>query len=413
MAQYSESVKNFERVRDYMREFYVYGFKSREDYTQKSARSYDDERRRLESWLGDHMSFKQTSSGKNVFISIDSRTSQHNPLYRAWKAKSFTDGDITLHFMLMDILPSESPTDSTGISIKDIMAKVDDYLTETGSDKTFDESTIRKKLKEYAIEGLVIAQKVGKNMLFSRTADHELPNRDLLDFFSETAPCGVIGSFLLDKREQTKSFFTFKHHYITSALDSEILCELFLAMSEKRMVTLTAVGRKKDKVKEHHAVPLKILESVQNGRQYLMAFVPSMNRIVSYRTDYIIDVKPEEVCPDFDNLREKLAGMRQHIWGVSTEGHSGERMEHVDFTVHYGDDEQFIHTRLEREKRCGTVDRIDGNTSRFSADVYDCGELVPWIRTFICRIEEIHFSDKELEDQFKKDIEEMYLLYNF
>ena len=412
MAQYSESVKNFERVRDYMREFYVYGFKSREDYTQKSARSYDDERRRLESWLGDHMSFKQTSSGKNVFISIDSRTSQHNPLYRAWKAKSFTDGDITLHFMLMDIILSKSPTDPTGISIKDIMAKVDDYLTETGSDKTFDESTIRKKLKEYVEEGLVIAQKAGKNMLYSRTDDDELPNRDLLDFFSETAPCGVIGSFLLDKGEQTKSLFTFKHHYITSALDSEILCELFLAMSEKRMVTLTAVGRKKDKIKEHHAVPLKILESVQNGRQYLMAFVPSMNRIVSYRTDYIIDVKPEEVCPDFDNLREKLAGMRQHIWGVSTEGHSGERMEHVDFTVHYGDDEQFIHTRLEREKRCGTVERIDGNTSRFSADVYDCGELVPWIRTFICRIEEIHFSDKELEDQFKKDIEEMYLLYN-
>lgn len=411
MAQYSESIKNFERVRDYMREFYVYGFKSREDYTQKSARSYDDERRRLESWLGDHMSFKQTSSGKNVFISIDSRTSQHNPLYRAWKAKSFTDGDITLHFMLMDILPSKRPTDLAGISIKDIMAKVDDYLTETGSDKTFDESTIRKKLKEYVEEGLVIAQKAGKNMLYSRTAEDELPNRDLLDFFSETAPCGVIGSFLLDKGEQTKSLFTFKHHYITSALDSEILCELFLAMSEKRMVTLTAVGRKKDKVKEHHAVPLKILESVQNGRQYLMAFVPSMNRIVSYRTDYIIDVKPEEVCPDFDILREKLAGMRQHIWGVSTEGHSGERMEHVDFTVHYGDDEQFIHTRLEREKRCGTVDRIDGNTSRFSADVYDCGELVPWIRTFICRIEEIHFSDKELEDQFKKDIKEMYLLY--
>ncbi len=37
-----------------MREFYVYGFKSRTEYDAKSARSYDDERRRLESWLGDH-----------------------------------------------------------------------------------------------------------------------------------------------------------------------------------------------------------------------------------------------------------------------------------------------------------------------------------------------------------------------
>ena len=102
MAGYSELIKNFEKVRSYMREFYVFGFKSRDDYNKKSARAYDDERRRLESWLGEHMSFVRTPEGKNVFISIDSRTSRHNPLYKAWKAKSFTDGDITLHFLIFD-----------------------------------------------------------------------------------------------------------------------------------------------------------------------------------------------------------------------------------------------------------------------------------------------------------------------
>ena len=55
---YSELIKNFERIRDYMREFYVYGFKSRDEFTQKSARSYDDERRRVESSLGDYMRFR-------------------------------------------------------------------------------------------------------------------------------------------------------------------------------------------------------------------------------------------------------------------------------------------------------------------------------------------------------------------
>ena len=45
---YSELVKNFNRIRYYMREFYVYGFKSRDEFSKKSARSYDDERR-LES----------------------------------------------------------------------------------------------------------------------------------------------------------------------------------------------------------------------------------------------------------------------------------------------------------------------------------------------------------------------------
>ena len=68
MSSYSELIKNFERIRAYMREFYVYGFKSRDDYSKKSARSYDDERRRIESWLGDHMRFMRTPDGKNVFI---------------------------------------------------------------------------------------------------------------------------------------------------------------------------------------------------------------------------------------------------------------------------------------------------------------------------------------------------------
>ena len=101
---YSELIKSFEKIRAYMREFYVYGFKSRTEYDAKSARSYDDERRRLESWLGDYMRFAQTPEGKTVFLSIDSRATQRNPLYKAWKSKSFTDKDITLHFLLFDIL---------------------------------------------------------------------------------------------------------------------------------------------------------------------------------------------------------------------------------------------------------------------------------------------------------------------
>ena len=82
---YRELIKNFARIRSYMREFYVYGFKSREEYTEKSVRSYDNERRRVESWLGEHMSFHQDAGGKNVFLSMDSRRIPHNPLYKAFK----------------------------------------------------------------------------------------------------------------------------------------------------------------------------------------------------------------------------------------------------------------------------------------------------------------------------------------
>ena len=133
---YSELIKNFERIRDYMREFYVYGFKSRDEFTKKSARSYDDERRRVESWLGDYMRFRQTADGKKVFLSIDSRISHHNPLYKAWKAKSFTDGDITLHFLIFDVLsgpdialPLSGITLYSGLYVNELISRVLEHET--------------------------------------------------------------------------------------------------------------------------------------------------------------------------------------------------------------------------------------------------------------------------------------------
>ena len=121
---YNELIKNFEKVRAYMREFYVYGFKSRTEYDAKSARSYDDERRRLESWLGDYMRFTQTPEGKNVFLSVDSRVTRKNPFYKAWKAKSFTDGDITLHFAIFDILYDPE----TKMTLTELIEEIDQRL---------------------------------------------------------------------------------------------------------------------------------------------------------------------------------------------------------------------------------------------------------------------------------------------
>lgn len=266
---YSELIKNFNKVRDYMRDFYVYGFKSRDDYTKKSARSYDDEKRRIESWLGDYMEFHQTADGKNVFLSIDSRVTRHNPLYKAWKTKSFTDGDITLHFIVMDIL-----SDGQELSLVDIASQVDEYLAFFDHARVFDASTIRKKLNEYVKEGLLVSRKNGKTMLYRRTEELEMPSMDVLDFFSETAPCGVIGSFLKDKTNDTADHFAFKHHYITGAMDSEVLCRILEAIHEKRNITVEMINRKKDRVTEANVVPLRIMISVQSGRQYMMAYTP-------------------------------------------------------------------------------------------------------------------------------------------
>lgn len=411
MSSYSELIKNFEKIRAYMRDFYVYGFKSRDDYQKKSARSYDDERRRLESWLGDHMSFVRTPEGKNVFISIDSRTIRHNPLYNAWKAKSFTDGDITLHFILFDILHDPSVKRTIAELLQEIDTK---YLASFETPMMFDESTIRKKLKEYCEAGIVMAEKEGRKVYYRRMDSTSISNlNDVLHYFSEVAPCGVIGSFILDKEDSDTDAFTFKHHYITGAIDSGVLAALFAAMREKRAVTITNMSRKKDMPRRIRIIPLRVLISVQNGRQHLFAYLPEYNFFTSYRIDYLSNVKLEDPTPRFDELRAELDRMQSKMWGVSVKRNKwgNDHLEHVEFTIKVEDNEEYIVKRLEREKRIGTVEKLDEHTYRFSADVYDTSEMIPWIRTFICRIDKMNFSNRTIENQFKKDLEAMYRMY--
>ena len=209
---YSELIKDFNKIRDYMRQFYVYGFKTRDEYDAKSARSYDNERRRIESWLGDYMSFRQEPSGKVSFISVDSAEVDANPLYNAFKAKSFTANDIVLNFCILDIL---QPGVKLGVS--EITERIDEeYMSAFDDPKVFDEATVRNKLKEYAKAGILVSEKDGRKLIYSRAEDTvNLDNwQEAISFYSEMDPVGVIGSFLLDKMQKHPDFFSYKHHYI-------------------------------------------------------------------------------------------------------------------------------------------------------------------------------------------------------
>ncbi len=243
--------------------------------------------------------------------------------------------------------------------------------------------------------------------------DLTLPDVDTLGFYSEIAPCGVIGSFLLDKCEHDDHPFDFKHHYITGALDSGVMAQLFEAMRTKCSVSVSNMNRRRNEPRRARIVPLRIFISVQNGRQHLLAYNPEANAINSYRLDYLSGVKIEEPTPRFDELRETLDRMQKKMWGVNIRHvrYGEERTEHVEMLLRIEADEQYILQRLIREKRCGRVERVDKTTYRFSADVYDSTEMIPWLRSFICRIIRLNFSNRTVENRFKEDVFRMYSVY--
>ena len=397
---YNELIKDFKRIRAYLRSFYVYGFRHRDEFTQKSARSYDNERRRVESWLGEYMSFRQDADGRRVFLSVDSGTIPENPLYRAFRTKSFTERDIMLHFQLLDLLSVED-----GLSIKDIMDELAERLSGFDTDELPDESTVRKKLREYVSLGFVDRKKRGRETCYALGRDIvDLSSWDAASaFFSEAAPLGVIGSYVQDRLPEKFRKFRFKHHYILNALDSEILYELFTAIREHRWVLFNE--------RRQHAVvfPLKIYIGTQTGRQYLLCWSSATDRFSFHRTDLMDDVKAGDYYEAYAELHARLEKFRSHVWGVG--GNNSEQIQHVEMTVCVGRDEKYIVERLEREKRCGSLEQLDETHWRFTADVYDALEMLPWLRTFTGRITDLQCTDQRIVTRFRKDLEEMAEMY--
>ena len=397
---YSELIKSFSRIRTYMRSFYVYGFKHRGEFDEKSARAYDNERRRIESWLGDYMSFAQDEDGRRVFLSVDSRAVPSNPLYRAFHTKSFTDRDIMLHFQLLDIL-----SESEGLPIFEIMEELAERLNAFDEGDAPDESTVRKKLTEYEKLGLVTKTKRGRESVYCRsTCPLDLGTwSEAAAFFSEAAPLGVIGSFVQELLPGTADCFRFKHHYILNALDSEVLCALADAMGENRIVEISNSARRV------RVLPLRFYISTQTGRQYVLTWSPNTARFSFWRLDLIDSVKAGEIMEAPPELPAMLREFQRHVWGVASAGR--DTLEHLEMTVQAGPDEDFIVQRLEREKRGGTVERLDDTHWRFSIDAFDTLEMMPWVRTFTGRITAFEADNPVVGARFVNDLEAMSALY--
>lgn len=411
---YNELIKNFQNVRDYMQDFFIYGFHTRKDFDKKSGRSYDNERRRIQSWLGDSLTSRKDASGKVSFVSVDSRVILHNPLYKALKATSFTDKDITLHFYILDILSDGVCRTVTQI-LKEFNFRCDQVLGGLTDPFIIDEKTLRIKLNDYVKLGILKKKKQGNKLIYSRndTAWDIDAWKDTIAFASEAMPLGIVGSCLLDKYHDVPGYFSFKHHYLLHAMDSEILSQLLLCRKERRNaeITFTTTYERK-KTRQALVYPLKIYISTQNGRENLLAYNHDDCRPRMYRLDRIKSVRiMKDTVANAALLDQEGKLFAEHLWGTSSGIDGNRKIHHLEMQIHAGQDESFIVDRLHREKRNGTITQLNGETWLYSTDVYDAREMLPWIRSFTGRIVSLECSDPYVIKRVYDDFEDMYSMY--
>lgn len=414
---YSELIKDINTIRAYIRSFYVYGFYTRDEYAAlsgMSARSYDNEKRRVESWMGEYLNFHQNAEGRKVFLSAAGDSILHNPLYRAFKAKSFTTNDIVLHFFLMDLFAVKGELDQNMVAdclVREYPGVFCDRLLP-------DEKTIRLKLKELEQLGLLHSEKKGRIIRYRIEAQHAGPDIpglwDAVNFFSEAAPLGVVGSFLLDKKTAQGSeehCFRFRHHYLMHAVDSEILCELLLAIDEGRSIRMR-VDNVFQGSRQYETTPLKIYVSTQSGREYLLSWNHSLQRFFFTRLDRIIWVAPLKPDPEKETLEKRFASQKNSLWGVSFGGlEEVGKVRRIRMLIRAGEHEGYIPVRMEREKHCGTVTKTGENEYLFTAEVFDPMEIFPWICSFTGRILRLECDDPAVTEKYAEYLSQMAKAY--
>ena len=79
--------------------------------------------------------------------------------------------------------------------------------------------------------------------------------------------------------------------------------------------------------------------------------------------------------------------------------------------LYVGEGEEYILQRLQREMRCGAVEQLDDTHWKFSADVLDALEMLPWLRTFTGRITQLHCTNRLVTDRFWSDFSDLMKMY--
>lgn len=407
MSEYSELVKQFQNIRTYVRDFYVYGFKSRNDYQEKSGRTYDNERRRIESWFAAYMKSCYVQGKKNVYIAVDSNQIDLNPLYQAWKAKSFTSNDIMLHFFILDLLQ-----DGEERKLYEIADEI-----QCSYSVLFDIQTLRKKLSEYVEEGLLQVRKEGRSFLYQKnlTLNQEIPDEiipllDAVKYFQGCQAFGFLGAAILDNQNAKNDLFRMKHAFLVHTLEDEILYLLLTAMKEQTHVSIIHKSAKTNQAQNLYGIPLKFLISTQTGRRYLCLYMISNRRFTCLRLDQIMQVNKGESVLNYQEYRNSLERNLPFCFGVSFG--QEHKMEKISMKIYVDEKrEMYIVNRLEREGRGGVVTRLCENEYLYEGSFFDTNEASPWIKTFIGRILSLECSNPIIKQRFYRDIHKMAQMY--
>lgn len=408
-------IKYYETIRQMLHQLFVYGCYDREQGARRqgtSDRSYSTNLRRARYfWPGDLAADRSATKKKIHRFPLPSSPSQGNLLARSYAIKAFNDQDINLYVFLLSALADGGAR--TIVELLDLLnAQVFTDYGDTPRTDAAEESSrsdeqdpvyypmVRDKLDAMVQAGFLKKQDAARNARYQlaedvldRLSSDELACldravmrwRDRLPLASlGYSAQRVIEDALVCCRgdEPPKAVLPAREGvFFQSVLDDELAFEILAAIEHRRCITFS-VERDPD-APYVAAVPLRILRDMVYGRQYLFARTSTGDAFIR-RLDLIHSV--EETAVPFDlHAAESVLPLLDHIWCASL--HISRQLGApvpviIDIRLDGSPKAARVRTRLLRERRMGTIERVTDDHWIYRADVHDPVEMIPWIRTF-------------------------------
>lgn len=402
---FTDFIKHYDLIRSILRDVFLYGCFSRDDYENKkrgSSRKVSYEMRRIQQYIEkDFIKFDRDGKTKLLSLSYDSITNTKNFLVSTYLNKSFTKADLKLYYCILLALNHYDKT----ITLKELEEffvgnELLDY------DK-ISSKTIERKLKELCDSmGLVTCEKQGRGKSYGIAQDilRNLKDEEIVNLYLVTALYknvlfpNMAGYYFQDTLKQYMSFhrnmtkdyedvFQYQKLHFHPIIEEEILWKLIKAISKNRKIKIEYKLSENRQVRYNKeiVIPYKIRYDVDCGRFYLVAFYNE--RCFVSRLDRIQEIHILDEDYSEEGLIEKYNFSMGKSWSsVHLNGESSPQTLKFKVMIE-SNSEMYIIDRIKGELKTYSVEKQEENTFVFTKEVNDCYEMIPWIRGYCGKIE--------------------------
>ncbi|MDQ2085175.1 WYL domain-containing protein [Herbivorax sp. ANBcel31] len=425
---FNDFIKNYNIIRDILRDCFLYGCFSREGIENKrniSSRKVSYEMRRIQQYVEEkYIKVDKDGRYKLLNLTYDFMKHSDNFLINTYMTKSFTRKYLLTYFFILLYLQSKDTPCSLSTIESGLAKEGSDYLNKISS-KTYERKllemcreigvlnySVEKRTKLYSISHDIL-EKLDKNELNDLHMAISLYNNIIFPvtagYFSEE----TLKNYMYYERgiiAHEVNYFNYRNVHYHSVIEEQLLWKILKSIHNRKKVNMyyKLTQNQDDKNSNKPLSPYKIRYDVRHGRLYLISFNDSKRCIVS-RLDRIEKVEIIEETFNRQDFDEIYSYTMCNSWSsVPLEDKKEPENVKLEVVIDEGS-ENYILEKIMREAFNGILEKIEEGRYNLSFKVNDTGEIIPWIRGYAGHVRVL--EPKRLAHRILNDWKETLLSY--